>query len=226
MRPHAISLVTCLVLELVMLASSPATCQGNLIFDVSLDTSSISELDGTAPYFVYFQMTDGNFPSNNQAVISAFTFGSGGSYLSGPAYTGGSSGDLSSTVTLTDSAFLNEFYQPFDPGDFLRFNVNLTTNVAGVAPDLFSFGILDKDLNEIPTDSVLGAGFVNITIDGTTPTVEQNAAQSGSGYSIPQASVAIAAVPEPSTAALLGMGGVIMTGWRFLRSSRSRRNHE
>ena len=65
--------------------------------------------------------------------------------------TGGASGDLGTSVTLTDSDFLNEFTQDFTPGSLLEYDVNLTTNVdTGFTPDAFSFALFQNGV-EIPT---------------------------------------------------------------------------
>jgi len=59
-----------------------------------------------------FQLTDGSGTgdANNTVILSDFGFG-GGTAVGNPNLTGGATGDLASTVTLTDTAFLNDFFQ-------------------------------------------------------------------------------------------------------------------
>src|SRR5690349_14032044 len=105
------------------------------------------------PFSLDFQLNDGSAAGdgNNTAVLSGFFFGSGAS-LGSASVAGGASGDLGSSVTLTDSGFLNEFTQGFTPGATLQFLLNLSTNVdAGDTPDQFSFAILDSSGAQLPT---------------------------------------------------------------------------
>ena len=84
-------------------------------------------------------------------MIGPFDF-HGGSEVGAPTLIGGASGDLGSHVVLADEQFRNEFFQEFDPGPLLTFDVDLSQSVdPGPQPDQFSFAILDCNLIEIPT---------------------------------------------------------------------------
>src|SRR4051812_41143102 len=107
------------VLLPVFLCAAPARSAG--IYDISLNTASlIGHIAG--PFSLDFQLIDGagTGDANNTAQLSDFSFNTG-SAMGSPVLLGGASGSLSSAVTLTDSAFLNEFTQSFLPGDGLRF---------------------------------------------------------------------------------------------------------
>src|SRR4029078_7193141 len=100
--------------------------------------------------------------------LTDFAFGSGGGPSGAPTLTGGAWGELSGTVTLTDTAFLNEFTQGFTPGDLLSFHLSATGNFAGGIPDGFSLAILDNTELELPTMSSSGA-FVQIDFGARAP---------------------------------------------------------
>lgn len=195
-------------------AMSPRACQADITFQVTVDTTPLIG-HPAAPFAVNFQLIDGNAASNT-ATISGFAFG-GGSPSGVPILTGGASGDLSSVVTLMDSAFLNDFVQDFNPGTVLSFIVHLTTNVAGLIPDSFSFALLDGNGFEIPTTSPIG-GFVNVDITGPNSTIQSYGSDptipvgTGDPVDIPAPEIAFTStvVPEPSSALVFLMTLVLL----------------
>jgi hypothetical protein len=195
------------LLVCALFLGSVSVGNAQIVFDVSLNTSPLIG-NGNAPFYIDFQMNDGSGANdgNNTAILSNFQFG-GGSGFGVPTLSGGASGSLASTVTLTDSSFFNEFYQPFTPGSSLQFKVILTTNLdSGPIPDEFSFALLDKDLNEIPTTSAQG-GFLIVDIDSNRPAGQTFAATAP--YTALGSPVVTfpSSVPEPgSLAFLFGMG--------------------
>src|SRR5262245_1310147 len=92
---------------------------------VSLDTSSLVGQPG--PFSLDFQLNDGSGTGdgNNRARLTDFDF-DGGAAAGVPQLTGGASGDLQSSVTLNETAFLNRFQQQFVPGERLSFLLDLT----------------------------------------------------------------------------------------------------
>ena len=195
-------------------------------FNISVDTTSLIG-HPAGPFSLEFQLTDGSGldDANNTATLSGFNFGSGGATGS-PTLLGEANGDLGTSVTLTDSGFLNQFLQQFTPGNMLNFALALTTNVdVGPQPDLFSFSILDSTGSEIPTL----AGFVNafalVNLDSAAPTLQIFAsdtthapAAGGDPIVISQPQVETV-VPEPSTLMLLGSGTI---GFVLIRKGRTR----
>ncbi len=111
--------------------------------------------------------------------------------MGSPTTIGSVTGDLGSSITLTDNEFLNEFTQPFTPGDFLRFTVTLTANPESIdVPDQFSFAILDS--------TYAGGPMLVADINSSNPALL--------GYSSDALSLSaptISAVPEPSSLWLL-----------------------
>ena len=195
-------LIVSLIVGLFLCAASHA--RADTAFTVSLDTSQLSTLyPGITTFALDFQLNDGSGTSdgNNTATLSNFSLG-GGSPSGIPDLFGGASGDLSTTVSLTDNSFLNEFTQGFTPGTLLSFDVNLTTNVdAGPFPDWFSFALTEPGFSFFDVYAQVNIDSANppvqaITHNGLTPVV-QNAQ----------------AVPEPVTLSLLllGFAGMALT---------------
>jgi len=186
---------------------APRACQANIMFQVHVNTTPLVG-HPAAPFAINFQLNDGSGTNdaNNTATISGFNFGGGGP-SGAPILTGGASGDLSTSVTLTDSTFFNDFVQDFVPGSSLTFNVDLTTNAdAGPIPDLFSFTLLDGSGFELPNTSPIG-GFVIVNITGPDPTVQSYSNDStipvppGEPLDIPAPTITLASttpVPEPT----------------------------
>src|SRR5688572_23187323 len=88
---------------LVAAALFVSTAQAQLAYRVSMDTSALVG-HPAGSFFLDFQLNDGEGwgNGNNTAVLSNFTFGSGGATGSATTF-GGASGDLWSAVTLTDT---------------------------------------------------------------------------------------------------------------------------
>jgi hypothetical protein len=131
---HRRRCTTLLLGGLLILAADPA--RADEIFNVSLDTSKLAS-DYTGPIGLDFELIGTNA---NTITVSNFAFGSGSPGPGSAFLTGGASGDLSGTVSLTDTAnFFSDFNQQFTPGATLTFTVD-TTLVAppsGGIPDNF-----------------------------------------------------------------------------------------
>ncbi len=193
-----------LLLLLASFAMFSRTALADVIYNVSLDTSPLIG-DAAGPFSLDFQFTDGSGTSdgNNTVALSNFDFGAGGGTGS-PATSGSVSGDLTSSVTLIDSQFFNEFTQTFTPGAALDFTVDLTTNVdAGGVPDEFTFAILDNTGAEIPTLGLFDT-LLLADIDSSSPTLFAFGSDTSRGTAATGEAIALDApivtspVPEPS----------------------------
>jgi hypothetical protein len=186
---------------LVPATSAPATASP-ISYRVEVTTSSLIG-HASAPFSLDFQLIDGGGTANNAVTINGFTFG-GGSPLGAPVTFGGASGDIGSTVTLTDAGgvFFNELFQTFAPGNWLTFDVSMTDNgEAGPTPDAFAFSILDKDRFSIPTNG-LGDALLLVDISGQ---LQQSDVRT---FASREFGVTVTArpIPEPLTLALLASG--------------------
>src|SRR5579864_8228359 len=109
----------CVLLIGAMLVVAVAPIVGATTLNITLDTTPLTLPPGssTAPFSVFFQLTDGSGTNdgNNTVTLTNFAFG-GGSATPGTTLFGGAVGDLGSSVVLTDNSFLNSFTQGFTPG--------------------------------------------------------------------------------------------------------------
>ena len=183
--------------------------QANVVYNVSLNTSTISGVAGV--YGLAFSLTDGSGlnDGNNTITLSNFAFG-GGSSAGGGGSIGGASGNLGSSVVLVDSSFFNAYTQGFTPGSSLSFQLDATTNLdPGGTPDSFGFSILSSGSAILTTD-ILGSNFLSFDIDSANPTLAVFATDSASNVVLAAPSVSPAGpgpgkVPEPGTFALAAL---------------------
>jgi hypothetical protein len=121
-----------------------------LIFDVDINTASLSSDSSNSPFYLDLAMIYGNSSlASNTATLSDFSF-TGGSAVGTGVVTGGASGSLSSTVSLTASSTQpsSEFYQQFSSGVT---NINFFATITENGPDIgspteFTATILDSSL--------------------------------------------------------------------------------
>ena len=182
---------------------------------VDINTASLVG-NASGPFSLDFQLNDGSGTGdgNNTATINNFAFGSGGA--SGTAnLSGGASGDLSSAVTLTDTSAFNEFYQTFNTGSTLSFDVTLTLNSdSGPTPDSFAVAILDNTLSNIPTSGV-GDSYLLVNL-GPTPGVVIGSSAS------PAVTLSATPVPEPGSLGWISMGLLAFGLHQWRRTFRQR----
>jgi len=129
---------------------------------VGLDTSQL--IGGS--FSIIFDLIGGDTLGDNTLTIRNLSFG-GGAPIGNSSLIGGASGDLSTSISLTDAEFLNSFYEGFIPGTLLSFDLDLTTNfVTGETPDRFALYILDDATGlPIPTTDTLASAFLVIDLE-------------------------------------------------------------
>ncbi len=216
------------ILKVLILAGSLlALCSplsAAVVLDVSLDTSALAG-NAAGPFSLDFQLIDGSMlgDGNSSVTVSGFSFGVGGAAGS-PILNGGASGDLSSVVLLTDTAFFNDFQQMFTPGGTLSFHAVVNTVQVGDTPDQFSFTILDSSGMPIPTLAPAGMDiFLTVDPSGWNAfgsDVSRTTTAGGTVVNLGSPAVtASSATPEPGTPLLLGGGLIALT--TFLRRRRA-----
>jgi hypothetical protein len=217
-----VRLIQFLILVLLISAAHAGT-----VLQVTLDTGAGSFVNPPGPFSLAFELTDGSGTrdGNNIVTMSNFQFGLGGGVVGAPFTSGSASGDLSTSVALTDAQFDNIFFQGFTPGTILQFDLSLTTNVdPGGIPDEFIMSILDSSFSPLPTTSFSPLlPFLVIDIDSSNPTVQTfgsdpNQQPAAGGFPPPflpapvvtsispnPGSTSISPVPEPSTGWICGI---------------------
>jgi hypothetical protein len=199
------------VLGALIFASGPQSAYADGISGtVTIDTSSLGQAGFSE---IFFSMTNGNVPTSvtNTAVLSNFTFGTGGS--GGTVDAPNTFGDVTAGPDLADGAtmisdqFTSDFAGFFTAGSQISFDLNLSTNIlAGGIPDNFSIYVVDPNGNLISTSDPTGFdSLLSINIDSTNPTVStySDAVTSSVAPMVP------VAAPEPATIFLLSSGLVL-----------------
>ena len=196
-------------------------------FNLLIDTSSLN-IPADTPYSLEFQLQNGFLESSqqdggpftdpsNQVLISNFSFYGGSAIALGTLDSsgqpidflqGGASGSISSSVLLQANVPLTLFDQGFTPGSHVGFTVTYTNNQSeGDLPDIFDFGILDSNYNEIPTlGGELGYAFAEIDFDSDVPNIYTYASDpgtpssNGNSYTIaePLINSDLVETPEPN----------------------------
>jgi hypothetical protein len=212
-----------LLLALVLAATASADTVGTF----SLNTSGLIG-SPNGPFTLDFQLVE-NTPSLNQVMLSNFD-PSTGFIDTFPSFTfGGVTVQQSPfSVFLDGSSFLNDAQFSFTPGATLAFNVDATTNSDPIAPDTFTFAILDGNGVEIPTTNSFFDVFAEIDLPTPTtpPAVTTSPTDPNRTTITVNAPIFSGNAPEPSAWVLVAIGvGVFFTA-ETLRSLRKRREDE
>jgi len=187
-------------------------------FDVSLKTSP---LVGLGPQILFFEFIDGDGAIDNSLALSDFNFATGGA-VGAPDYSGttGVTGDLTSGITMNDSAGFALFDQEFNAGASLSFQLTTSNNFAGVAPDEFSMFVCDLAFSCYSDDTaagnLLGLGLTGGTLTPLSFTLNPAADQS---LPKPVVTVPTTTTPEPSSVLLLGFALALLGLMNSMRSS-------
>jgi hypothetical protein len=194
------------LLGTMALVTSPSPAAASTInFHVALNTSPLVG-NASGPFALDFALIDGSgsLAVPNTVTASNFTFAGGGPTGS-PMLTGGATGSLAGGVTLSDgAAFLNEFFQTFTAGSAIGFDVLMTGNVdPGPTPDAFSFAILDRNLQNLPTTG-LGDSLVLVNISRTSLSLSD--VQTFSTTSPAGITATASPIPEPASLVFLASG--------------------
>ncbi len=219
------------LLGFILILAGPAA-RADLTWTVSLDTSQLAA-NYTAPFALDFELVGSN---GNTVTLTNFSFG-GGSAGPGSAFlTGGASGNLGSSVSLTDNTvnFFSDFNQQFTPGSTLTFTVDstLVAPPSGGTPDNFSMVIFSgyDPVNgynpftgtggtPIPTTDPSGADtFFNFNVNGPGSTTVDSFPSASGNISITVTPAIV--VPEPSSGVIVLLSVVCTAAAIFWRRNR------
>ena len=217
------SLLRCSLPMLLLAAAANA----DTIYSVTIGTAPLAA-DSSLPFYLAFELADGSGTGDgdNAAVVTNVQPGEVISGIAPTVFGNGVSGDLSTSVQMTDIDSFEYFAQPFFFSNFLSFQLDLTTNVDTPAPDTFLFWILDSSQAPIPTLATDGLDeFAQIIIDSSLPTVQTYASdisrQTSAGETLaldePEFTVN---TPEPAGILTIGLGLFGILALRRARSSR------
>ena len=171
---------------------------------VSLDTSGLP-----AGARLAFDLIDGDGTAeNNSATLSGFAPSAAlaGVPSCDPAASCGP-GSLDTSITLTDTDFLNTLFQGITPGGLISFNLDVTTHVEppGGTPDSLSMSIVDAAGDPLVTTDLFDTALFVLDLDGT-PSGNLSVA----GATDPDVSLSV--VPA---VAIPGPGGLLLVGLAF-----------
>ncbi len=198
------------LVALLMTAAHHPAHAGLITGSFSLDTTALS---GSFKLAFLFIDGSGTGDANNTVSLSNFLFGGGSvGAVDTSLSTGGVSVDLTSVVSLVDSAFLNILASSFTPGSLLSFDFGLTANVdPGGTPDQFSLVLLQADGTPVATEDPSGIdSLLTVNIDSSSPAFNVFASELTPAPVVTES----AAVPEPPILLLLITGLVGAMGFR------------
>ena len=200
---------------LLALAAGSQAASTNLVFPVSISLTPALETSGNGEFLLDVQLAPGTNLVTNSVTLSNFVF-TGGSLDASNANnfsTGGVSGSLSSSLTLTNTSNLdNEFGEAFTSGvTQVSFLVNQTTNSEpGSNPidEEFNVYIDDNTGNAVPTTDPSSANkLISSVIE------EGESIGNVNIYPSTSPETGVTAVPEPGSAAMLLVAAVGLC-WR------------
>jgi len=185
---------------------------------VALNTTAVSG----SQFSIVFDLIDGDATVNNTVTVTGAQFG-GGSLIGSPALTGGTSGDLSTSVILGDTDFFNEYLQDFTAGSVLSFLIDFSGNFAGGTPDSLTFLLIDSGTGlPVPTLDPLGTDVLfAMDLSGSVAPLSfaPDPARTELNLSAPVVS-SISAAPEPGSLLFVGLGVTFLARRRVLRQSK------
>jgi hypothetical protein len=151
---------------LILMFALHESALADSIYDVTLDTSSLSGLDST----LAFDFIGGGGMQSNSVSIADFS--TDGTLVSGGMNSGSVTGSLPGTAILTTAGFLNELQQGMTLGSKISFQLDATTNAptGSSLPDTFSFFILDPTASYsllTTTDPTTANSLFTLQIDGS-----------------------------------------------------------
>ncbi|MGC4015514.1 MAG: NF038129 family PEP-CTERM protein [Luteolibacter sp.] len=202
-----------LLLSTALFLGLAAASQAALTYTVTLDVTSLVG-NTNAPFSLDLQMATGSGNVANSVTISNFQV-TGGSFTGSPVAGGSYSGSFDSTLVIDNTAANTYFAQEFTAGTTtITFDVTQTTISEFVGtgtpiPDQFNVFIDDGNTADgyVPTNDPSGGNALLVSTISAGETV-QDISTYTSGSPDAGVHVTVSAVPEPTSALLLGLGGL------------------
>jgi len=177
-------------------------------FLITVDTSPLSGTQTLA-----FALTNSD-PASNTVLLSDFNFGGGNAVTAtqdctlGGTFSGlGCSGDLATSVDLQDLDVVGFFTQQFNPGASLSFVLTATNNFVGSVPDQFAMFLCDATVTTCYSDDPSTGAMLLLDMAGGILSSSSFVVFGAGSQELRAPQVRAApAVPEPTTALLLGSG--------------------
>ncbi len=183
-----------LVIAVIMLAASSAFADYSFNFNV--DTSSISGQSG----YIDLQFNPG-MSSTGAASAAITNFVSDAMLVGAATLTGGATGQLPATVTLTNTTGYNDYFQAVTFGNTANFALNLS----GATGNSFGLAFLNSaQTAALLTNDTSGNGYAT-TIDVTS---------NGANVTNMSSQTSVTATPIPAAAYLFGSGLMGLVGIR------------
>ncbi|HYL85373.1 MAG TPA: PEP-CTERM sorting domain-containing protein [Candidatus Angelobacter sp.] len=211
MRIHRLHLFAVLPALLILFATPPARGDS---FEVTLNTGPLSGTQTLA-----FGLTDGDGVVNNTVSFSAFNFGGGVPSGSATDTGSGITGDLSSTVSMSDTGFSSLFSQQFTVGSSLSFLLTTTNNFAGGTPDALALFLCDATISTCYSDDASTGAMLILNLPGGSLSPSSFSLNGAAAQGLSAPIVTPVSTPEPATLPLLAGGLLFAT---FLRRKKGR----
>jgi len=157
----------------LLLCAAGALSAGPIIYDITVDTSSVSGDAGSLD----FQFNPGPFITQ-AASLQILNFASDGTLAGSPTLTGDVSGALSGPLTFDNGTPYNDYFEDLSFGSTLSFQVSLfgsalsSPDGTSTSTSAFAFSMFSDAAGTIPiltSDTTDGfASVLTVNLDGTT----------------------------------------------------------
>jgi hypothetical protein len=191
-----------------------------ITFSVLVNTSSISGVAGNLD----FQFNPGP-TSSDPAFVTISGFSSDGTLVGAPDIIGAAAGALPGTVTIHNTAGLNDYFQGFTFGNSLSFLVGfdgaaLTSPSHSVSSgSTFAFSLFNGDASAaLLTSDDLNGALLQAEVDLNGNVTFANFSTNGAALVTPVGPAS--SVPEPATLVLIGTGLAGLIRNKRIRSPR------
>jgi hypothetical protein len=208
-----------IAMMLVFVASSERAKADSVTETVSVNTNSFAGSGNT--FEIYVQLTEGtgDMPGDNNNTLSLadFNLGGGAAGTVDTVNTFNATGDMTGSVSMSDTQPYSYFAEFFTPGTALTFTLSDAFTIVNPSePDGFFFALIENGAPLNTTDPTGNGNLFSVTFDSSSPTAaaytDLNSADS---VGTPE----FTGTPEPPALVLYGFGllliGALGMGQKF-----------